>query len=113
MNVKQVYKILLEDIKSNNYTLDVTTCNMIKNLPVEYSNFLLGLIYEFYVIEQKKNHVILTDLVKKTNTKGNTLIIPYKAKTHDNGKGPQFNNANRLPLELQKLIVAYINYITK
>jgi len=110
--IKEVYLTLKEAIAKNpdKYILDSIICNKIKRLPIEYGNFLLGLINEYYVNSIKKRPVNKQDLVSAATKKGNILTVPYKGKTHDNKKAPQFE-AQNLPAALEKMIAAFIDYV--
>ena len=112
--VSQVYTFLFVQIKKNpnGYAIDKEICMKIKSLEIDYANFLLGLIYHYYIVENKKTDVTLLDLVKSVGKKSNILIVPYGGKTHDTGKGPTFDNIlTKIPHSLIQLIVAYIKYI--
>ena len=109
----ELYELLIKSINnnnSNNYILNDEICNIINNLPLIYSQCLLGLIFHFYVIDTSKRNIGLPDLIKRASTKTLSVILPYKGKTYDNGKGPEFF-VNKLPINLQKILVAYIKYI--
>ena len=111
--ISGVYSFLFEQIRKNTgkYTLDKNICLKIKMLPEEYGNFLLGLIFHYYIVENKKQKVTELDLVKSVGKKNNILAVPYGGKTHDNGKAPIFDNIQNKPLSLIQLISAYIEYI--
>lgn len=115
MSIQEVYSLLFDQIKKNpnNYVINKSICLRVKMLPVEYGEFLLGLIYNYYVIENKKLKVSELDLVKSIGKKSNILTVPYGGKTNDNGKAPNFNDiSNKFPLALRQLIVAYVKYIS-
>jgi hypothetical protein len=114
-NIREIYQLLDQSIKKdpNKYILDVIVCNKINKLPKEYGNFLLGLIDEYYVIVTKKKNVTKSDLVTSGNKKNNVLITPYKGKTYDTGKAPQYGTSeiSKFPQQLEKIIAAFIDYV--
>lgn len=113
MNVKQVYNNLDVLVRENpdRYFLTAKICNSINRLPLEYGNVLLGLIYGYYVSSSRIAKPTELDLVSRINKKNGTLGLPYKGKTFENGKGPQFE-VDKLPPKLQKIIAAYITLIS-
>jgi len=115
MDVKNIYKKLedqITQITTGNYDLTINICNSIKKLPLDHSMFILGLINEHYVQNCRKKQILITDLVTRSSKKNNTLTVVYKGKTHENGKGPEFL-VDKLPIKLQKIIVAYYLLIPK
>ena len=112
MDPKSVYKSLKTEINSNpsGYSLTLTICNNIKKLPLDHSMFIQGLINEHFVINSRKKKIVISDLAVHSSKKNNTLTVAYKGKTHENGKGPEFT-VSKLPIELQKILVAYYNRI--
>ena len=115
MNVSQVYQLLLDMVTKSpsTYILTKNICSKINMLPLEYSEILLGLIFKFYVTENNKKNPTELDLVKSVGKKSNILTVPYNGKTHENGKGPKFNDFNKQPHKLQKIVAAYIKLVTE
>ena len=114
--IQEVYVLLFNRITKhpNNYKLTKNICGNIITLDVDHANFLLGLIYNYYVVENNKKNVSELDLVKKATAKSNILSVPYGGKTHDNGKGPDFKNiSSKFPTSLMKLICSYMEYISE
>ena len=113
MDIKAVYSKLDALVTStpDNYVLTTKICNSINRLPLTHSNVLLGLIYEHYIITNRIKNPTELSLVSRINKKNNTLGLPYKGKTCENGKGPQFD-AEKLHPKLEKIIVAYMNMIS-
>ena len=93
MDVEEVYSLLFEKISKdpNKFKLNKTICSNIMALDIDYANFSLGLIYNYYIVENKKKNVSALDLVKSSSKKSDIVIVPYGGKTHDNGKGPQLS----------------------
>lgn len=115
MDVRAVYKHLENEVTKNpdKYILTTAVCNNINQLlPDNGGNFLLGLIYEHHSLSLKSKKLSELDFVTRMNRKHNVLLLPYKGKTYDTGKGPKYEDMEKLPLKLQKIIVAYISYIT-
>lgn len=92
------------------YALTSESCNLLKCLPLQYGEFALGLINEYYSRTLKKSKVQLEDFVSNASKKNNTLNLPYKGRTYENGKVPQYD-AEKLPQPLQKILSVYLKYI--
>jgi hypothetical protein len=109
----QIYQVLLDQINKNpsEYILTKTICSKINVLPLEYSEGILGIIFQYYIIENNKKNVTELDLVKSVGRKSNILAVPYNGKTHENGKAPKFNDFNKHPIKLQKLVAAYVKLV--
>ena len=115
MDPKEVYSVLLDQVKKNpyNYIIDKTICFYINSLEGIYAEVLTSLIFHHYILDNKPNQKITElDLVKSANKKSNMLTIPYGGKTYDTGKGPRFDNLNKIPSILKQIIVAYIKCIS-
>ena len=113
VDIQSVYNVLLTNITKtpSEYVLTTNICSIINKLELDYANFLLGIIYHYYVTENNRRNVVETDLVKNVTKKSSILTVPYGGKTYDNGKAPKFENLTKFPLKLKQLIVAYIKYI--
>ena len=114
--VEQIYSLLFDKITKTptQYKLNKTMCSNVIKLDIDHANFILALIYNYYVVENKKKNVSTLDLVKSASKKSNIVSVPYGGKTHDNGKGPQFENIlSKFPITLQQLIAAYMEYISE
>lgn len=114
MDTKVLYAKLndLVTASPDTYVLTTKICNAICKLPVPYGNMLLGLINEYYVNNPKIKNPKEQDLVARINKKNNTLGLPFKGQTFENGKGPRFD-ADKMPQKLEKIIAAYVGYISK
>jgi len=113
MDVKSVYKKLETMVNKNpsKYILTVEMCKNIKKLSNEYADVALGLIFEHYALSLKKTKFIESDFVSNASKKNDTKSLPYRSRTHENGKGPEFDG-EKLPIQLQSIISAYMTYIT-
>jgi hypothetical protein len=79
---------------SSNIPLNSKYCATITELPMEHRNMIFMLIYHHSLKTMAKPH-----------------DLPYKSKIGLNGKGLNFNTST-LPLDLQYIIVRYLDEIT-
>lgn len=114
LNPKEVHQYLLQEVNRNpdRYQLTYQVCINIKKLPLDHSEFILGLMNEHFFINSKKKQLTIIDLASSASKKNNTMNVVYKGKTYDTGKGPGFDG-NNLPVLLQKIITAYMTMISE
>ena len=91
--------------------------NLIK-LPLEYQEGVLAIIHYHHILKLynensniKKEEVILK-LLNSSGKRSSIMNVSYGGKTTITGKGVTYNDASKLPLDLQKLIVAYFQMVT-
>jgi hypothetical protein len=86
-----------------NSELDKRYCATINRLQPEHRKMVFLLIYHYYVI-----NVLSHDTININNRKSQ---LPYSGKIGVRGKGICFDGSF-LPLELQRIIVKYIETVT-
>jgi hypothetical protein len=105
------------------YTEEVA--QKIKELPVEYREAILSIVYFHYINEYTGNKLsgysdkdqeeLKKKIVVLTGKKSIIYSLPYGGKTYEKGKGIKYNNLDdnaKFPEILKKIITAYINMIS-
>jgi hypothetical protein len=120
---QKVYQQLLNNVNSNPNNFQYTNIinQKILKLTNEYLESIMGLIDYHNIIRLKTKNPTITNeelnkaLISISGKKSKILSLPYGGKTFDGGKGAQYHDIdehNSMPIDLQKIIVAYIQMIS-
>lgn len=91
----KLYDVLISqiDVNSQMSLLEKKHCLTINRLSTEHRIRIYLIMYHYYKIKNNNN---------------NAMTLPYMGKLENNSKGIIFN-CNNLPIELQNIIVKYID----
>jgi hypothetical protein len=125
MEFKELYEMLLHETKLcpnvYEYTEIISQKIKSKDFTLEYSNTVFSFIiyHNIKKIMEKNNHISKEDMIKfiinKTGRKSNIYSVCYGGKTFDGGNGLTYvdiDDTQKFPIDLKKIIVAYVNMVT-
>ena len=117
---RDLYSQLYNKIKESpdDYVLNNLVTQNIYKLPLEYQQGILSIIMYYHILEMYAiNPGVSADEVKNkllapSGKRSTVMNLSYGGKSTPTGKGANYDDINKLPIDLQRLIVAYFQMVT-
>lgn len=96
MSLLPIYDEIVSQMNGDETIIDKSHCRTITRLSQDHLNVIYLIILHHYI-----------------QNSGDKSTLPYGSKTVSKGKGIMFKNINQIPEDLQKIIVKYIDIVSK